>query len=133
MNIFEQAVRQQLRLPINGSISIEQLYNAKPTKDFIKQLQVLEEDLSTELSKFEKPSRRSSSQKTARQKELVLQLEIVTSYLDEQEETERQNAVKLSNAERRQEVMAELALRNKEDIKNKPTEELLAELATLQK
>ena len=83
MNIFEQAVRQQLRFDFNGLISIEQLYSAKRTSNFKDSLIAYEEHLTDMLSSFGKSSRRITTTKTKAQKETELKLAIVSALLDE--------------------------------------------------
>jgi hypothetical protein len=131
MNIFEQAVRQQIRLNVAGNISIEQLYSAKPTSSFISVLENYEEELTNELSKLEKPSRRHNVAKSNQRKELELKLTIITSYLDEQESIRKDIANKRVLKEKEDELLSLIAEKQKEVDKGKTLEELQAELNNL--
>ncbi len=131
MNIFEQAVRQQIRLEVNGSISIEQLYSAKPNASFINALENYEESLENELSKLEKPSRRKNVEKSELRKQLELKLAIVTGYLDEQENLRKKREEQASLKAEEQRLL-ELISRKKEELDGSKTiEELEESLAKL--
>lgn len=131
MNIFEQAVRQQIRLEVNGSISIEQLYSAKPNVSFINALENYEESLENELSKLEKPSRRKNVEKSELRKQLELKLAIVTGYLDEQENLRKRREEQASLKAEEQRLL-ELISRKKEELDGSKTiEELEESLAKL--
>jgi hypothetical protein len=131
MNIFEQAVRQQIRLNVAGNISIEQLYSAKPSTNFISSLETYEEELTQELSKLEKPSRRNNIEKSSIRKELELKLAIVTSYLDEQEMLRKARINQQELKIKEQELLSLIAEKQKESLRSKSVEELQEELNKL--
>lgn len=132
MNIFEQAVRQKIRLDVSGSISIEQLYAARPGTTFIKELQDYEDALLTQLETLEKPSRRKNAKSEIR-KELELKLSIVSGYLDEMEELKNKQLLEKEIKEKEQELLSLIHLKKQEITKAKSIEELTVELENLRK
>ncbi len=133
MNIFEQAVRKQIRLAVAGNISIEQLYSSKPSPSFISSLEEYEEELNQQLDKLEKPSRRNNIEKSEQRKEIELKLSIVSSYLDEQESLKRIRLNELEKKQKEQEILSLIAEKQKEAFKSKTIEELQEELKNLQR
>ncbi len=83
MNIFEEAIKSQLRFDFNGSTTVEQLYNARKTKEFKQSLIDYEDQLTQAIEKYGKSSRRSSNVKTNEQKLQELRLALVTNLIDE--------------------------------------------------
>ena len=130
MNIFEQAVRQQLRLEINGLISIEQLYSAKASKAFLSQVADYEASLAQELDQLGKTGRRQA-QKTEKRKTLELKLAVVSFYLDEQESLEQAAVQAAETKAKKQELLELIAAKQKEQTASKSLDELKAELALL--
>ena len=131
MNIFEQAVRQQLRFDFMGSISIEQLYAAKRTNTLKEALIQYEEQLQNQVESFGKSSRRTTTNKTKLQKDAELRLSVISSLLDEIEADEVAAKDKAMLAERKQELLALKAEKQKEQRAAMSLEEIEAELAKL--
>lgn len=131
MNIFEQAVRQQIRFDFNGQVTIEQLYNARRTNSFKESLIAYEEDLTKQVEAFGKTTRRTSVEKTKSQKDTELKLSIVTALLDEIEADEKNAKEKADKDVRRQELLALKAKKQKLAEEELSIEQIDAELAAL--
>ena len=131
MNIFEQAVRQQIRFEFNGQVTIEQLYNARRTNSFKESLIAYEEDLTKQVEAFGKTTRRTSVEKTKSQKDTELKLSIVTALLDEIEADEKNAKEKADKDVRRQELLALKAKKQKLAEEELSIEQIDAELAAL--
>jgi hypothetical protein len=131
MNIFEQAVRQQIRFDFNGQVTIEQLYNARRTNTFKESLIAYEEDLTKQVEAFGKTTRRTSVEKTKYQKDTELKLSIVTALLDEIDADEKNAKEKADKDVKRQELLALKAKKQQEKIASMSEEEIDAELAAL--
>ena len=132
MNIFEQAVRQQLRFDFNGQISIEQLYAVRKTAKFKEDLIAYEELLQNQVESFGKSSRRTSIVKSKAQKDVELRLDIVSALLDEIEADEIAAKEKANKDVRRQELLLAKAELEAQEIKKLTKEEIDAQLALLQ-
>lgn len=131
MNIFEQAVRVQLRFDFMGSTSIEQLYGAKRTNTLKEALIQYEEQLQNQVESFGKSSRRVTTNKTKLQKDVELRLAIISSLLDEIETDEIAAKDKALLQERKQELLALKAEKQAEQRKAMSLEEIEAELSKL--
>jgi hypothetical protein len=131
MNIFEQAVRTQLRFDFSGQISIEQLYNARKTATFKEALIAYEEQLQNQVESFGKSSRRNSAQKTKEQKIVELRLDCVSNLLDEIELEEKEAKEKSSKEAKKQELLALKAQKQSEQLASLTLEEIDAQLAAL--
>lgn len=131
MNLFEQAVRQQIRFDINGQINIEQLYNARRTSNFKESLINYEDDLTKEVKSFGERTRRTSVEKTKLQKETELKLAIITSLIDEIEIDEKNAKEKANNQERKQKLLALKAKKQEMAEEELSIEELDAQIALL--
>jgi hypothetical protein len=131
MNIFEQAVRTQLRFDFSGQISIEQLYNARRTATFKETLISYEEQLQNQVDSFGKSSRRNSAEKTKEQKLVELRLAVVSFLLDEIEAETKIAKEKAEIAERKQELLALKAQKQAEQRASLSLEEIEAQLAAL--
>ena len=131
MNIFEQAVRQQLRVDVMGTSSIEQLYSAKRGSALKEALIQYEEQLQNQVESFGKSSRRVTTNKTKLQKDVELRLAIVSALLDEIEADEVAAKEKASLTERKQELLALKAEKQKEQRASMSLEEIEAQLAEL--
>jgi hypothetical protein len=106
MNMFEQAVRQQLRFDFKGQISIEQLYAMRRTQTLKDELITYEEQLTEQAASFGKTTRRQSVDKSLAQKQVELRLAIISSLLDEIEQQEKESAEKSDKQAKRQELLA---------------------------
>lgn len=131
MNIFEQAVRQQLRFDFMGTSSIEQLYAAKRSSTLKEALIQYEEQLQNQVEAFGKSSRRVTTNKTKLQKDVELRLAIVSALLDEIEADEVAAKEKAELTERKQELLALKAQKQAEQRASMSLEEIEAELAQL--
>lgn len=131
MNIFEQAVRTQLRFDFMGTISIEQLYSAKRSSTFKEDLIKYEEQLQNQVESFGKSSRRVTTNKTKFQKDAELKLAVVSALLDEMEADEVALKEKAILTERKQELLALKAQKQAEQRAAMSLEEIDAELAKL--
>lgn len=131
MNIFEQAVRQQLRFDFNGQISIEQLHAVRKTVKFKEDLIAYEEALQDQVEGFGKSSRRTSTTKTKAQKDVELRLDIVSALLDEIELEEKAAKEKANNDAKKQELLTLKAQKQSEQLASLSLEEIEARLAVL--
>lgn len=131
MNIFEQAVRQQIRFEFNGQVTIEQLYNARRTTNFKDSLISYEEELQYQVEGFGKSTRRTSVEKSKLQKDTELKLAIVTALLDEIDIDEKNAKEKANNNARKQELLELKAKKQKMAEEELTIEELDAQLALL--
>ena len=131
MNIFEQAVRQQLRFDFNGQISIEQLYAVRKTVKFKEDLIAYEEALQDQVEGFGKSSRRTSTTKTKAQKDVELRLDIISALLDEIELEEKVAREKANNDAKKQELLTLKAQKQSEQLASLSLEEIEARLAVL--
>ena len=88
-DIFEKATRQALRFDLpNGQLSVEELWQLKPTKrngKLVDDLADYEETLEEQLVKFSASTRRKRATKSAEQERLELQFEIVSYILNVRE------------------------------------------------
>lgn len=131
MNIFEQAVRQQLRFDFNGQITIEQLYAVRRTAKFKEDLIAYEEALQDQVESFGKSSRRTSNIKTKTQKDVELRLDIISALLDEIEADEITAKEKANKDARKQELLALKAKKQAEQLEGLSLDEIEAQLAVL--
>lgn len=132
MNIFEQAVRQQLRFDFNGQISIEQLYAVRKTAKFKEDLIAYEELLQNQVESFGKSSRRTSIVKSKAQKDVELRLDIISALLDEIEADEIAAKEKANKDAKKQELLALREKKQSEQLASLSLEEIDAQLAILQ-
>lgn len=134
MNIFEQAVRQQLRFSINGIITIEQLYkdfNKSSAKTVLKQYaSQLKKELEgfASFDIFDEGSTPSKEQKS-----VELRLEIIKQLYTEIITKEKQDSERLLIKQREQELLEDLAIIQREERKSKTKEQILKELEELKK
>jgi len=131
MNLFEQAVRQQLRFDFKGLLSIEQLFSMKRTKALKEELITYEEQLMSQLLSFGKTTRRQSIEKSTTQKQIELRLAIITYLLDEIEQQEKESIEKADKLAKRQELLALKAQKQSEIMSNLSIEEIDKQLAEL--
>ena len=131
MNLFEQAVRQQLRFDFKGLLSIEQLFSMKRTKALKEELITYEEQLMSQLLSFGKTTRRQSIEKSTTQKQIELRLAIITYLLDEIEQQEKESIEKADKLAKRQELLALKAQKQSETMSNLSIEEIDKQLAEL--
>ena len=119
MEKFEQASRVRLRFPINGSISVEQLWDVNEDVLIKYEEQLLEEE-----ERKGKTSRRKAGRATKHESDQKLRLEIVSHVLDtliaEREAEKALNESKKHNAR-----IDELIARKKEaELESLSIEEL---------
>lgn len=131
MNLFEQAVRQQLTFNVKGEINIIQLYAAKRTSQFVNDLVSYEEELTKQVESFGKTSRRQSVDKTKIQKDIELRLAIISSLLDEIDADKKASLETAEKNARKQQLLELIQKKQQEITANKSLEELRAELKTL--
>ena len=124
MNIFEQAVRQQLRFNFKGSITVEQLYNTRKTESFKNELISYEESLTEECEKYSKGSRRNGIERTQIQKENELRLALVTNLLDEMIAMEKASEEAASKREKKQELLSLRAMKEQESLRSLTLDEI---------
>lgn len=131
-NIFEQAVRCQLRLELpKGAISIEQLYSAKPSPALKAALESYEQALSEELEKLGKRTRNSKNRNSESRRLTELRLAIVTGYLDEKEAEQEAATIDAELKQHEQYLLSLIQDKTNEAYKAKSLEELQAEAAAL--
>lgn len=131
MNIFEQAVRQQLRFDFKGQISIEQLYAMRKTQTLKEELISYEESLTDQVASFGKTTRRQSVEKSSSQKQVELRLSVITALLDEIETLEKENSEKADKMAKRQELLALKAQKQAEVMSSLSLEEIEKQLEDL--
>lgn len=118
-NIFEAASRMKLRFPINGSLSVEQLWTAKES-DLIN----YEEQLLANKENRVKTSRRTPVKKSLENQTEDLRLSIVSHILDTLQ-SEREALASANEAkERRSKILALIEEKKDENLKNMSVEEL---------
>lgn len=131
-NIFEQAVRCQLRLELPmGAISIEQLYSAKSSPALKAALESYEQSLSEELEKLGKRTRNSKNKNSESRRLTELRLAIVTGYLDEKEAEQEAATIDAELKQHEQYLLSLIQDKTNEAYKAKSLEELQAEAAAL--
>lgn len=131
-NIFEQAVRCQLRLELpKGAISIEQLYNATPSTELKAALEAYEQALTEQLEKMGKRTRKFKGKYSESRKLTELRLAVVTGYLDEQEAAEEAKEIETQLKKHEQYVLGLIEDKTNEAYKAKSLAELQAEAVAL--
>lgn len=147
MNLFEQAVRQQITFNFRGLQNIVTLYdaakavstkspNSKAFKEFVDDLKNYGVNLTERTASFNKQSIFTShfediTSTTKEQKEIELKLAIVTLILTELHET-IQNRINNSIIKRKREKLLELKAKKQSQAQEELTiEEIDAELAKL--
>ena len=131
-DLFEQVTRQGTRFQLpQGELSIEQLWQLKPTKKNGEVVDVLadyEAQLQDEVAKFGTFTRRTSTARTAVQKETELKLAVVSYILDvkdkEAQEVKDAAAKKAFN----EGILSRLAKKQEAKLDDLSEEELLAML-----
>ena len=131
MSIFEKAVRTKVRFNIDGLISAEQLFGTRRTKEFIAKVQQYESDLIDQIAKLGNISHRRLAQKSEQLQNLELQLELVKLFLDEYEASVEEAKTATEKAAMKQQVLAVLAQKQDEDLKNLSVEQLKEMLKSL--
>jgi uncharacterized membrane protein len=131
-NIFEQAVRCQLRLELPmGSISVEQLYGARPSNTLKTALESYEQTLTEELEKMGKRTRSTKGKYSESRKLTELRLAIVTGYLDEKEAEQEAAVIEAQLKQHEQYLLSLIQDKTNEAYKSKSLDELQAEAAKL--
>lgn len=119
MNVFEQASRLRLRFDLNGQISVEQLWDVK-----MSILADYEQGLTEVVESYGKSTRRTRKNRTKEQDLNSLRLEIVTYILDVREEEEDAARTAAESKAKRQEILALIDEKKKENLRNMSVEEL---------
>jgi hypothetical protein len=138
MNIFEQAVRQQLRFDLNGSISVEQLVAAvesvknkanKMKEDYKTLLKNYGIQLESQLSHVKSSIWGSNFSK---EDEITkLKLDIIVTLYNEIVEFEKQQDNQAKFKQKEQELLSLIREKQQESLKTKTIEELEEELKKL--
>lgn len=131
-DLFEQVTRQGTRFQLpQGELSVEQLWQLKPTKkngEIVDVLADYEAQLQDEVAKFGTFTRRTSAARTAVQKETELKLAVVSYILDvkdkEAQEVKDAAAKKAFN----EGILSRLAKKQEAKLDDLSEEELLAML-----
>lgn len=132
MNLFEQAVRQQLRFKLNGLITIEQLYASYHKNSSKSVLRQYASELKQELEGFKGfDVFDDASIKSKEQEQTELRLSIVKQLYTEIKEDEVAAKEKASVTERKQELLALKAQKQAEQRASLTLEEIEEQLKVL--
>jgi len=119
MNIFEQASRRKLRFDINGSLSVEQLWDlaVKRTRGNETEgrdlLIAYEAELTETVESFGKSTRRVKVDRSLEQENTQLRLNIVTHILNTVEEEDANASSAEGNRKHNQEILQLIADKKK--------------------
>ena len=124
MNIFEFAIRNKLRFPFKGLISVEDLWDLN-----VRELDNIFKTLNAQVKKSQEESLLTT--KSKEDEVLSVQIEIV-KYIVETKLIEAE-AIKQSRElkEKKQKIMELISAKQDEDLHNKSVDELQAMLAEL--
>lgn len=116
-NIFEFAVRNKLRFPFKGLISVEDLWDLS-----LVNLDTIFKTLNSQVKQSKEES--LLSKKTKEDEILETQIEIVKHIVSvkQEEQTAREKA--MENREKKQKIMSVIAMKKDEELKNSSIEEL---------
>ena len=126
-NLFEQAVRQQLRFNIGGEIDIEKLYTSYNNVKSLNTLENYANALSIELDKVEKVSTRRRNRTTIKSKAYELnelRLKIIDALIDEIIDNDTIRKEQTANDELRQQALSIKQQRKQEALHTLSDEEL---------
>lgn len=127
MNIFEYAVRNKLRFPFKGEISVEDLYDL-PMDD----LDRVYKSLNSQVKQTKEESLITSKVKTKEEERLDIKIELV-KYVFEQKEAEKKARLQAQARKAQRDKIASLiAEKEDEALKNSSKEELMKMLDELE-
>ena len=116
-NMFEVAVRTKMRFPFKGSVSVEDLWDLS-----VRNLDLVFKVLNSELRQVEEESLLQT--RTAQDRELDLQIEIVKHIVGVKLEEKVQRLEANERKEKKQKIMGILSDKQDESLKNMSMDEL---------
>lgn len=122
-NIFEQASRTKIRFGVNGSISVEQLWDSS-----MSSLVDYEQQLSETVEGYAKSTRRTKKNRTKAQEENELRLAIISYVLDVREAEQEEALNTAKTKEFNQNILALIQAKKGEELASKSIAELEAML-----
>lgn len=131
-DLFEQATRKAIRFQLpQGELSVEQLWQLKPVKKAGELVDVLadyEAQLQDEVAKFGTFTRRTSTARTAVQKETELKLAVVSYILDVKDKEAQEAKDAAAKKAFNEGILSRLAKKQEAKLDDLSEEELLAML-----
>lgn len=124
VNIFEVAVKNKLRFPFKGLISVEDLYDLSSTN-----LNSIFKVLNSELNQAKEESLFET--KSKKDEELELKIEIIKHIYNSKKQEAELNATAKERAEKKQELMGALKAKQKQafdDLTPEQLEQMIADL-----
>ena len=119
VNIFEVAVRNKMRFPFKGNVSVEDLWDLS-----VEDLDIIFKTLNSQVKQVKEESLLNN--KTKEDKALDTKIEIIKYIVSiKLAETELKLKEK-ENKEKKQKIMSILSAKREENLQNKSEEELLA-------
>ncbi|MFL1672678.1 hypothetical protein [Paenibacillus dendritiformis] len=125
MNIFEYAVKNKLRFPFKGMITVEDLYDLS-----LENLDSIFKSLNSQLKKVKEESLLDT--KTKEDKELDVKIEIVKYIVNVKLDEQVLKMKAKEQKERKQKILEILSSKQDEDLQNKSVEELKIMLRDLE-
>lgn len=116
-NIFESAVRNKLRFPFRGLVTVEDLFDLS-----LEHLDSIYKALNSQMKQVKEESLLET--KTKEDKELNTKIELVKYIVNLKLEERDQKSKEKDKKEQRQKIMEILASKQNEELKNKTPEEL---------
>lgn len=117
MNIFEYAVKNKLRFPFKGMITVEDLYDLS-----LENLDSIFKSLNSQLKKVKEESLLDT--KTKEDKELDVKIEIIKYIVNVKLDEQVLKMKAKEQKERKQKILEILSSKQDEDLQNKSVEEL---------
>lgn len=117
MNIFEYAVKNKLRFPFKGMITVEDLYDLS-----LENLDSIFKSLNSQLKKVKEESLLDT--KTKEDKELDVKIEIIKYIVNVKLDEQVLKMKAKEQKEKKQKILEILSSKQDEDLQNKSVEEL---------
>ena len=123
--MFEMAVRNKLRFPFRGFVSVEDLWDLS-----VEHLDSIFKTLNSQLKKAKEDS--LLEVKSKQDTEVETKIEIVKYIVDVKLEEEKVRLQSKSNKEKKQKILEILSAKQNEDLQNKSADELREMLGSLE-